>query len=262
VGVDFVRFVCRVTLACFLLTACGEPEDVPEQTFDRTYSVEPTTSIRILNGDGSIRVYGAAATDLRVQALKRAYAPERLDKIDIRVSIQPGQVSITTDFPPKTKWGLSDRSGTVDYSIVVPQTAKLDQVELSTGEILIEGMRSERAQTHLATGRLFLHNCFGNVRATVDTGPLGVIYDWWEPVRFSLEAKSVSGGAWAAIPGNAAFHLLAQTRTGKIVSDFAMPEQRTNGPVRKIDNSIGVNPTARFAIDVGDGNIRIFKAYP
>ena len=215
-----------------------------------------------MNGDGAIRVYGAAATELRVQALKRAYTPERLDKINIRVSIQPGQVSITTDFPPKPKWGLGDRSGTVDLSIVVPQAAKLDQVELSTGEILIEEMRSERAQCYLATGRLFLHNCFGNVRATVDTGPLAVIYEWWEPVRFSVEARSVNGGAWAAIPGNAAFYLLAQTRTGKIVSDFATPEQRGKAPIRQINSPIGLNPTARFTIDVGDGNIRIFKSYP
>jgi hypothetical protein len=183
VGVDFARFLYHVALACLLLSACGEPEDIPEQTFNRTYSVEPNTRIRIVNGDGSIRVYGAAATELRVQALKRAYTLERLDKINIRVSIQPGQVSITTDFPPKPKWGLSDRSGTVDYSVVVPQTARLEQVELSTGEILIEEMRSERAETHLRTGRLFLHNCFGNVRATIDTGPLALIYDWWEPVR-------------------------------------------------------------------------------
>ena len=215
-----------------------------------------------MNGDGSIHVYGAAATELRVQAIKRAYSQERLDKIDIKVSIRPGQVSIITDLPPKPRWALGDRSGTVDYSIVVPQTATLDQVELSTGEVLIEEMRSEHAQTHLATGRLFLHNCFGNVYATIDTGPLALIYDSWEPIRFSVEAKSVNGGAWAAIPGNAAFHLLAQTRTGKIVSDFAAPGQRNNEPIRKIDNSIGGNPTARLAIDVGDGNIRIFKAYP
>jgi hypothetical protein len=235
---------------------------VLEQTFDRTYSVEPTARVRIVNGDGSIRVYGAAATELRVQAIKRAYIQERLDKIDIKVSVHPGTVSITTDFPPKPKWGLGDRSGTVDYAIVVPQTAKLEQVELSTGEILIEEIRSEQAQIHLGTGRMFLHNCFGNVHAKIDTGPLALIYDWWEEVRFSVEAQSVSGGAWAAIPGDAEFHLVAHTRTGKIVSDFATPEQRSNGPVGKINELIGPTPAASFAIDVGDGNIRIFKAYP
>ena len=72
----------------------------------------------------------------------------------------------------------------------------------------------------------------------------------------------MNGGAWAAIPGNAAFHLLAQTHTGKIVSDFAVPEQRRNEPISRIDDPIGANPTVRFAIDVGDGNIRIFKSYP
>ena len=245
-----------------LLAGCGAPKRVLEQTFDRTYSVEPTVRIRIVNGDGSIRVYGAAATELRVQAIKRAYVQDRLDKIDIKVSVQPGIVFITTDFPPTPKWALSDRSGTVDYVIVVPQTANLEQVELATGEVLIEGMRSERAAAHLGTGRIFLHNCFCNVRATVDTGPLALIYDWWEPVRFSAEAKSVSGGAWAAIPGNASFHLIAETRTGKIVSDFATPEQQSTGAIRKIAYPVGTNPLASFAIDVGDGNIRIFRAYP
>jgi len=257
-----VRRVTFSLLAGLFISGCGSPKRALEQTFDRTYSVEPTTGIRIVNGDGSIRLYGAAATDLRVQAIKRAYVQERLDQIDVKVSVQPGLVLITTDFPPKPKWALGDRSGTVDYVIVVPQTAELEQVKLATGEMLIEGMRSEHAQIHLGTGRMFLHNCFGNVRAKIDTGPLALIYDWWEPVRFSVEAQSVSGGAWAAIPGDAEFHLVAHTRTGKIVSDFATPEQRSDQDARRVDHVIGSNPAASFAIDVGDGNIRIFKAYP
>jgi hypothetical protein len=257
-----VRRITFSLLAGLFISGCGLPQRVLEQTFDRTYSVEPTTRVRIVNGDGSIRLYGAASTKLRVQAIKRAYVQERLDQIDIKVSVQPGAVLITTDFPPKPKWALSDRSGTVDYVIVVPHTAKLERVELATGEMLIEGMRSEQAQINLGTGRMFLHNCFGNVRARIQTGPLALIYDWWEPAKFSVEATVVSGGAWAAIPGDASFRLTARTHTGKIVNDFATPEERNGQDTRTIDRMIGPNPAATFAIDVGDGNIRIFKAYP
>jgi len=257
-----VRRITFSLLTGLFISGCDLPKRVLEQTFDRTYSVEPTTRVHIVNGDGSIRLYGAAATELRVEAIKRAYGQERLDKIDIKVSVQPGVVLITTDFPPKPKWALSDRSGTVDYVIVVPETAKLEQVELATGEMLIEGMRSEQAQIRLGTGRMFLHNCFGNVHADIQTGPLALIYEWWEPATFSVQASVVSGGVWAAIPGDASFRLTGRTPTGKIVSDFATPEQRSGHDVRRIDHVIGSNPAATFAIDVGDGNIRIFKAYP
>jgi hypothetical protein len=257
-----VRRITFSLLAGLFISGCGPAKPALEQTFERTYSVEPTTSVRIVNGDGSIRLYGAVATELRVEAIKRAYVQERLDKIDIKVSVQPGVVLITTEFPPKPKWGLSDRSGTVDYVIVVPQTAKLEQVELATGEMLIEGMRGEQAQIRLGTGRMFLHNCFGNVHADIQTGPLALIYDWWEPEKFSVQANIVSGGAWAAIPGDASFRLRGRTQTGKIGSDFTTPEQRSGQDVRRIDQVIGPEPAATFAIDVADGNIRIFKAYP
>lgn len=257
-----MRRVTFSLLAGLFISGCGLPKRVLEQTFDHTYSVEPTTRVRVVNGDGSIRLYGAAATELRVEAIKRAYVQKRLDQIDVKVSVQSGVVVITTEFPPKPKWALSDRSGTVDYAIVVPETAKLEQIELETGEILIEGMRSEQAKIHLGTGRMFLHNCFGNVHAFVQTGPLALIYDWWESVKFSVQADIVSGGAWAAIPGDASFRLTCRTNTGKIVSAFATPEQRSDQDVRRIDHVIGSDPAASFAMDVGDGNIRIFKAYP
>jgi hypothetical protein len=98
-----------------------------EETFEQFHAIEPTADISIKNGDGVVRVYGSRTNDMRVQAIKRAYTSKRLKQIVVDVSVRPGSVSIETSFPPKPTWGLLDRSGTIEYTIVVPQTANISR---------------------------------------------------------------------------------------------------------------------------------------
>ena len=242
-----------------LLAGCGPPTHPLEQTVEQTYPIEPTASLSIENGDGTIRIYGADITEIRMIAVKRAYTVERLNKIAVRISARPNSVSIQTDFPPKPKWGISDRSGTVDYVIVMPATANLARVKLDNGEILVEGLRGRETRARLGTGRVFARNCFSNLSLELGTGPIFLLYDWWEPVKFSVQAKVEEGSVGAWIPGNASFHLLAEAPG--ISNDFTATEQGRDH-LRKIDSIIGPNPSASFAIDAASGSIRIMKAYP
>ena len=110
-------------------------------------------------------------------------------------------------------------------------------------------MRSEETHVHLGTGRLLAHNCFSNLYLGIGTGPLALIYDWWEPAKFSVEAKVAQGSALASIPGDASFHLVAETPNGGISNDFIAQrdgDNRTN----KIDSVIGSAPNADIAIRV------------
>src|SRR5439155_2797958 len=97
-------------------------------------------NVTVSNGDGAVFVYGSNANEMRVQVIKRAYTRERLKQIAVNVSVQLGSISINTKFPPKPKWALFDRSGTVDYTIVLPQTANISRLELANGEVLVDGM--------------------------------------------------------------------------------------------------------------------------
>jgi hypothetical protein len=252
-------FLTALSAVGLLLAGCGSPTRPLEQTVEQTYPIEPTASISVENGDGTVRIYGADITEIRVVAIKRAYTIERLNKIAVRISTRPNSVSILTDFPPKPKWGISDRSGTVDYVIVVPETVNITRLKLDQGEILVEGLRGHETRARLGTGRLFVGNCFSNLSLELGTGPMFLLYDWWEPVKFSVQAKVEEGSVVAWIPGNASFHLLAEAPG--ISNNFTAAEQGRDHP-RKIDSVIGPNPSARFAIDVASGSIRIMKAYP
>lgn len=255
----------RLLLAALLsaLAGCGSAAHrLLEETFEQIYTIEPTANVTVINGDGAVFVYGSNTNEMRVQAVKRAYTRERLKQIAVDVFVQPGSASINTKFPPKPKWALSDRSGTVDYTIVIPATANLARLELEDGEVLVDGMRSQRVRARLGSGRMFAHNCFGNVALTLDRGTLTLAYDWWEPGKFSIKANVEHGNAWAFLPIDVVCHLVAETGHGKIENDFGEPAQRGTKEITKIDMLIHGGGETAVTMRAKEGNIKIVEANP
>jgi len=245
------------------LAGCGSAgHRTLEETFEQIYTIEPTANVTVINGDGAVFVYGSNANEMRVQAVKRAYTRERLQQIAVNVSIQPGFISINTKFPPKPKWALFDRSGTVDYTIVVPATANLARLELDDGEVLVDGMRGQRVHARLGSGRMSAHNCFTNVALTLGRGTLTLAYDWWERGKFSIQANMVRGNAWAFFPADIVCHLVAETQRGKIGNDFEEPVGRGTKEITKIDMLIQGGGEAAVTMRAKEGNIKVSEANP
>lgn len=234
---------------------------VIEETFERLYTIEPSTDMTIHNGDGAVLVYGSNVNEMRVRAVKKAYRRARLTQIAINVSVKSGSISITTKFPPKPRWALFDRSGTVDYTIVVPAMTNISQLDLDAGEVLVDGMRGPMTRARLGQGRIFARNCFGNLDLAVRRGNVIVSYDWWEDGKFSAQADIAQGNAWAYIPGDAAFHFLAEATHGKIASDFksiAIAEPASAAGM-KIDTLVNGGGEATMKIRAAEGNIEIMQ---
>src|SRR5205823_13713508 len=98
---------------------------------DQTYPVDPTARLSISNRDGSIRVYGAGGEtrEVRVEAIKKAYTAERLNAISVTVVARTDSISIETIYPPDPASAFAERSGTVDYVIVVPHTIRISRLD-------------------------------------------------------------------------------------------------------------------------------------
>jgi hypothetical protein len=247
------------------LAGCGsESEPVIEETFERVYTVQPNTDISVQNRDGAVLVYGANTNELQVHATKKAYSRMRLKEIAIDVSAQPTTVSIDTKFPPKPRWALFDRSGTVDYTIVVPATAGISQLRLVAGEVLVDGMRGPSVHASLGDGRMLAHNCFTKIDLALQRGNLTVSYDWWEYGTFSVHANIAKGNAWAFLPSESAFHLVAETAHGRIANDFdnLAVERTASAAAAKIDMLINGGGQAAIKMRVADGDIKIVEANP
>jgi hypothetical protein len=255
------RLVLVVLLSA--LAGCGPATDrTLEETFEQVYTIEPTAKVTITNGDGVVFVYGSNVNEMRVEAIKRAYTRQRLKQIAIDVSIQPGSVSINTRFPARPKWALSDSSGTVDYTIVLPATANISELNLNAGEVLVDGMRGRAVQARLGRGQMFGHNCFSNVAFTVGSGTLTLAYEWWEPGKFSIQANIARGNAWAFLPSDIDLHLIAETGDGKIDNDFGESAERGTKDITKTDMLIRGGGEAALRIHATEGNVKIVEENP
>jgi hypothetical protein len=245
-----------------LLCGCGGSTQPLEEIFEHTYPFDPGAAISLTSIDGSVEIHGSAKPEIHLQVIKKAYTAARLHSISVNVSAQPNSISIETIFPPKKNWSFSDRSGTVDYIIVVPETARIARLELRNGEISVAGMQGGDVHANLGNGRLFVRNCFCDIQAREVTGALILMYDWWNPRKFSADTQIADGNLFAVIPGDASFHLIAEAANGKIGNDFAEKEQRTGAPVTKVDSLVGASPQATINLRAIDGNIKIVEANP
>ncbi|HET9418673.1 MAG TPA: hypothetical protein VFO30_04975, partial [Chthoniobacterales bacterium] len=194
-----------------LLGACSGGIKQPiEQASDVSYVVDPSVNFSVTSQHGTICIYGSDSPELRVHTVKKAYSVARLEKLDQKIVVRADAVSIRTEFPPPRTWGWADRSGTVDYSIVLPQTATITRLELENGEVMVEGIREGAVHARLGSGLMFVRNCFSDTDVAVTTGNLTLSYDWWEQIAFTATATVRKGNVWMFIPGEAAFHLSAQ----------------------------------------------------
>lgn len=236
-----------------------------EELSDRRYPIDPTAAtLSVTNRDGSIRIYGAGGDlrEVRVETVTKAYTPERLKAISVRVVAQQNSISIETIYPRGAGGGFADRSGTVDYVIVVPQRIKIAKLELSNGEVFLEEIRSAEAHAQLGIGRFFVHNCFGNFDIDVKTGNLSLVYEWWEQKDFIIRGLVEDGNAFAYFPSEAEFHLTARAATGKISNDFEEMEQRRAESTSQVDMLVGGANKPKIEIEAQDGNIRIAEHNP
>ena len=254
---------CFFTLsaaAVFVLAQTGFAVEPLEDTVEQKYSLDADATLSISNIDGSIRIYTADGPDLSILAIKKAYTEERLHGIVVDIKATRNSVAITTIFPPR-KNALSDRSGTVDYIVIVPQKIRITQLDLMNGELLVEGLRGGSATAHLVNGWLAGHNCFGDLDLKVETGRLDVAYDWWESHEFSIKASNTRGNIRLILPSDSSLNLSATATEGRIANAFDGRKEPDAGIIHSVATVIGPEAEAVVALDAARGNIRIDKSY-
>ena len=252
--------MCGFTVALALtVQPLGATKTLEEITED-TYELSPTGSVTVRNQDGRIYLYGSEGSELHVKVIRKAYSQERLDALKVNVSIDGDEAVIDTAFPPKPNgWSTSDRSGTVEYLINVPQHCTITKAELANGEILIDGMRGPAVEAEVVNGRIHARNCFTAARFTVGRGGLDVFYGWWEQRAFSLLAEIAIGNVRVAVPGDANAAIDAESVNGNLQSRFARPGEQLG---RKLQTTLGEESSnADLTLRATNGNVRIDKSY-
>ena len=186
-----------------------------EDVVEKSFPLDPSGTFSLRAIDGIVEIFGSDSREVTISATKKAFSPERLNAIAIRIDARPDAINIETTSPPEPRHHFMDRSGTVEYSINLPQTARIAHVELPHGELVIKGMRGSSITANLGTGQLVTQNCFCDQTIHVKQGTLNVFFDWSETRPFSIVRRLQMATPLHVFPRARVFNCMPLRRRGR-----------------------------------------------
>jgi len=214
------------TVCALLILALGahasDHRGALTEEFHQTYALTADGRIELDNINGDVHISSWDQNQVKVDAVKYADTKERLDEAKIEIDSRNDSLSIRTKYPDHNQswnWGSHNNPASVEYSLTVPRTARLDEIKLINGSLDIAGVSGE-VNASCINGRLEAHNLAGRARLGTINGRLDARFD--QLAGPSVELSSVNGSVQLTIPSDAKAELEASTVSGGINNDFGL----------------------------------------
>lgn len=192
------------------------------EEFHQTYTLSPGGRIDLSNINGAVHITGWDNNQIKVDAMKYAGTKERLDEAKIEVTSGSDYISIHTEYPDRTQTFTDDDSNnpaTVEYTLMVPRSVRLDEVKLINGALDITSVDGEVRASSI-NGHVQVRQLSGRVKLSTINGRLDA-----DLVRLGdspLELSSVNGSIELTLPSDAKAEIVASTVHGGIENDFGL----------------------------------------
>ncbi len=195
----------------------------PRAEFRQTYSLHPNGRVTIQNLYGDVRITAWDRDEVLVEAFKKSSDPRQLDDARIVVDSSSEAVSIRTQYAGAN----AERPASVEYRIMVPRSANLDNVRLINGGLSISGL----------AGNIRASSVNGSIRAERLEGQadLSTVNGWLEADFHRIDRanpislSTVNGPIRLSIPCGAGVELFARNLSGGIESEFGRVARAASG---------------------------------
>jgi len=211
--------------ALFVLAVAARASDhrgALTEEFHQTYTLSPDGRVELDNINGDVHISTWDQNEVKVDAVKYANSKERLNDARIEVDASAERVSIRTKYPDHDltfNWGSHNNPASVEYTLTVPRTARLDEIKLINGALDVSGVSGE-VHASCINGRLDAHNLSGRAELSTINGHLYARFD--QLSGSSVELKSVNGAVELTIPSDSKAEIEASTVSGGIDNDFGL----------------------------------------
>lgn len=192
------------------------------EEFHQTYALTPDGRVELDNINGAVHISGWDRNEVKVDAVKYADTKERLEEARIEVDSGKDALSIRTkyrDHDLNFNWSSHNNPASVEYTLTVPRSARLDEIKLINGSLDVTGVNGE-VRASCINGRLEAHNLSGRARLSTINGRLDARFD--QLAGSSIELNSVNGSVELTIPSDSKAEIEASTVSGNIDNDFGL----------------------------------------
>ncbi len=249
-------------LCAFLLTAVAHgavAEERYRDEFHQTYPLAANGVVSLENINGGVKITGWDRNEVKLDAVKTADQQAKLAKIEIQVDSKPDAIHVKTHYADCEDRGCNN-PGSVEYTLMVPRGARVDQIRLVNGALDIDQITGE---VHGASvnGRVNGTNLAGRVHLSTVNGGVTAVFT---PERMKstepVDLSSVNGGVELTIPSDSSAELSARTVNGGIRTDFSLPVSRPRyGPGARLEGKLA-NGGPRFELKTVNGGVAIHHA--
>jgi DUF4097 and DUF4098 domain-containing protein YvlB len=214
------------TIAALLTLAAGvhaseHRGDLTEE-FHRTYAITADGRVELANINGDVHISSWDRNEVKVDAVKYADTKERLEEAKIDIESGKDYLSIETKYPHRDQswnWGSHNNPATVEYTLTVPRTVRLDEIKLINGELDVTGVSGE-VRASCINGRLEARDLAGRAKLSTINGHLDAKFG--RLAGQSVELNSVNGSLDLTIPSDSNAEVEASTVSGGIHNDFGL----------------------------------------
>jgi DUF4097 and DUF4098 domain-containing protein YvlB len=230
------------------------------EEFHQTYPLNANGRIDLHNINGWVKIASWDRNEVKVDAVKWAYSKERLDEARIRIDASPSALLIRTDYADRNmnfNDEREDNPATVDYTLTVPVSARLQDIKLINGSLEVKNISGD-VEASCINGKLTAEGLRGRTELSTINGTLEVAFDTVDAQR-RTELKSVNGSLHVTLPSDTNAEVTASTVHGRIENDFGLPVDDGRIVGHKLDGRIG-NGDGRVELRNVNGSIVIRRA--
>lgn len=228
------------------------------EVFSQNYPLSPTGRVSITNVNGDVHINAWDGNSVKVDAIKRAYSPQRLSEVTIDVQTTADSVQIKTRYPEDRNYsggrGHGESWASVEYTINVPRRARLDGAELVNGSLDIDGVQGD-VNASLVNGTVKASGLGGEVKLSTVNGGIQANVATLDGAK-GVQLTSVNGAIVLVVPSGAGADVKASTVNGPITNDFGIKVEDGQFIGHSMNGQIG-SGGARIRLNNVNGSIAV-----
>ena len=228
-----------------------------EEIIDRSFPLAEggVVALENINGDVSIEVWDSA--EVRMFAVKKASSQELLDGLEIKVDADGRSVRIDTEYPSMRDY--EHESGTfmrVEFTLTVPKTARLDDVDLVNGNLQVVGVEGG-ISVGTVNGNIDVRDCAGDAELGTVNGTIEAYINSLD-LGGELEMVSVYGRLDLYLASSFSADLRAESVNGSLKNDFGIEIHKGKYVGSDFSGSVG-GGGAKVELETVNGSISVHR---
>lgn len=229
------------------------------ERFEQFYPLNPTGRISVSNVNGAVTVRAWDRSEVKLIAVKTADSRETLAEVEIKIDSRPDYLRVETDYQNwKQRNGRDgwreNRRLNVEYNLMVPRMAVLNEIETVNGSITVADMMNY-TKVSAVNGQVRGTNLGGTANLSTVNGNTEAEFASLMPTS-KISLSTVNGQATLLIPSDANATIKADTVNGSINNNFGLPVRKGEYVGRDLYGRIGSGET-QIKLDSVNGGLTI-----